>query len=94
VGDVEINRETLGELLQKFSSEEEFTAYFYYQAWDAATRDFHEKLPTLKDVDLYLMSGEGNLPKRVAIIRQTGMVKKSTMIVITSALSAKIRYAP
>ena len=74
VGEVQIDCSTLGQLLKGFSLEEEFTAHFYYQAYCSPTQDFHEELRHLKDVDLYLLTGEGELPKRVVMIRQTGMV--------------------
>lgn len=75
VGEDKINADNLEALLESFSGgDEEFNAHLYYHAYKNAPNPFHEKLPTLKAVSLYLMPGEADLPKRVAMIRKTGMV--------------------
>ncbi len=75
VGEDKINADNLEALLESFSGgDEEFNAHLYYHAYKDASNPFHEKLPTLKSVSLYLMPGEADLPKRVAMIRKTGMV--------------------
>jgi hypothetical protein len=74
VGDEEISRSNLDDLLTRFSGEEEFSAHHYYNAYKNSSLDFPEKLPNLKDVTLYLSTGENDLPKKVAMIRKPGMV--------------------
>jgi hypothetical protein len=74
VGDEQINNGNLGDLLTRFSGEEGFTAHQYYKAYKDASLTFSEELTNLKDVTLYLSSGENDLPKRVAMIRKPGMV--------------------
>jgi hypothetical protein len=74
VGDEQISSGNLGDLLTKYSGEEGFTAHQYYKAYKDASLTFNDELTNLKDVTLYLSSGENDLPKRVAMIRKPGMV--------------------
>jgi hypothetical protein len=74
VGDMQINSANLSELLTSFSGEEGFSAHEYYKAYKDASLTFSEELTNLKDVTLYLSSGENDLPKRVAMVRKPGMV--------------------
>jgi hypothetical protein len=74
VGDEEISRKNLRELLERFSPEPEFSAHQYYRAYKEANYTFAEELPSLGDVTLYLASGDDELKKQVAMIRKTGMV--------------------
>lgn len=74
VGGTEISDKTLPELLSRFSGEEGFTAHLYYKAFKDNSYEFHKKLPKLKDVSLYLSTGDNDLPKKIAMIRKTGMV--------------------
>lgn len=74
VGDEEISRKNLRELLERFSPEPEFSAHQYYRAYKEANYTFAEELPTLGDITLYLSSGDDDLQKKVAMIRKTGMV--------------------
>jgi hypothetical protein len=74
VGDQEISAKNLGELLISFSGQEDFTAHMYYKAFKESSYAFQEKLPNLKDVSLYLSTGDNELPNRVAMVRATGMV--------------------
>ncbi len=74
VGNQEITRQRLPKLLQQFSADEEFTANRYYQAYKDPAKKFDERLPNLKSVSLYLSVGDAEAPKRVAMVRKTGMV--------------------
>ncbi len=74
VGDEEISSKNLSEMLARFSGEEEFTAHLYYKAYKEASYSFQEELSKLKRVSLYLSTGDNDLPKRVAMVRKTGMV--------------------
>jgi len=74
VGDQEVTKKNLGELLTKFAVEEEFTAHNFYKAYSEASSTAKQDLPTLKDVQLHLSTGEDELPNRVAMIRKPGMV--------------------
>jgi hypothetical protein len=74
VDDHTINRSNLPKLLGEFSGQEDFTAHRYYQAFTTPTHRFDDKLPTLKECNLRLYVGDIDLPKRIAMVRKTGMV--------------------
>lgn len=74
VGDQTIDRENLPHLLHKFSAQEDFTAHQFYQAYKTPTHQFHEHLPTIHECSLHVTAGDMDLPKRVAMVRKTGMV--------------------
>jgi hypothetical protein len=74
VGNTEITRRNLGELLNRFSAQEDFDAHLYYKAFKESSYSFQEELPSLKDVSLYLSTGDNELPNKVAMVRKTGMV--------------------
>jgi hypothetical protein len=74
VGSEEISKKNLSRLLERFSGEEDFTAYWYYQSYKKPTNTFKEGLDFLKNVNLYLAAGDNDMPKRVAMVRRTGMI--------------------
>jgi uncharacterized membrane protein YgcG len=75
VAGTRINKGNLDDLLNKYSSEGEFTAHLYYRAFtEKSAKHFENVLPTLKKVEVRLLAGEQGLPKRVAMVRKTGMV--------------------
>jgi len=74
VGAEQITSKNLGELLIRFSGQEDFTANMYYKAFKESSYAFQEKLPNLRDVSLYLSTGDSELPNKVAMVRGTGMV--------------------
>ncbi len=73
VGDTAIAKSNLRQLLEAFSGHEDFTANLFYQAFTKPSHDFHMALPHLKDVSLYLLVGDTDMPKRIAMVRKTGM---------------------
>lgn len=73
VGDIAITKNNLQSLLETFSGQEGFTANLFYQAFTKPTHQFPVTLPRLKDVTLYLLAGDAELPKRIAMVRKTGM---------------------
>jgi hypothetical protein len=73
VGDMTITKGNLQTLLETFSVQEGFSANLFYQAFIAPTHKFPVTLPWLQEVTLYLMSGNAELPKRIAMVRKTGM---------------------
>lgn len=73
VGDITITKNNLQTLLETFSGQEGFTANLFYQAFTNPTHKFPMKLPWLHEVTLYLTAGDIELPKRIAMIRKTGM---------------------
>lgn len=73
VGDITITKNNLQPLLEAFSGQEGFTANLFYQAFTNPTHKFPVALPWLKEATLYLMAGEAELPKRIAMVRKTGM---------------------
>lgn len=74
VGKQEISRKNLLDMVERFSSESDFTAHQYYRAYKDSDHTFPETLPTLGDVTLYLASGDDDYQKKVAMVRKTGMV--------------------
>ncbi|MEX1028326.1 MAG: hypothetical protein WD049_10050 [Candidatus Paceibacterota bacterium] len=80
-GKSSIKQANLGDLLQKYAVDDKnFDAPEFYRCiTEQGSEDFHlfqEDLPHLGPVDLYLRTAVGSLPKRVAMIRKTGMVIK------------------
>lgn len=74
VGNEIITKQSLPGLLEKFGSREDFTAHLYYEAFTSDASVVHpQKLLRLKDVTLYLLAGRPELPKRIAMVRRTGM---------------------
>lgn len=75
-----IKQANLGELLQKHvAGDRHFDAPEFYRCLTEQGDDFHafrDELRHLGDVELHLRTSMGNLPKRVAMIRKTGMVIK------------------
>lgn len=74
VDDRRISAENLGDLLETYAGKEGFSAHQYYRAFTSPSSEVHRKLPILDKVDLYLLVGEQDLSKRVAMVRKTGMV--------------------
>ena len=74
IGDTEIRAKNLAAMLDSYSSEADFAAHQYYKAYIEPTKVFSKSLPTLKGVDLRLFAGDPELPKKVAMVRKTGMV--------------------
>lgn len=75
VAGTRIDKGKLPKLMDQYSTEGEFTGHLYYRAFiDQDTKRFEAKLQTLKKVEVRLLAGEQGLPKRVAMIRKTGMV--------------------
>lgn len=73
VGDITVKKDNLQTLLETFSSQEGFTANLIFQAFTAPTHKFPVTLPLLHGVTLYLFAGDAELPKRIAMVRKTGM---------------------
>lgn len=75
VGNTTITESNLQEQLASHSGDEDFTGHLYYKAFtDPESRTFSKKLPTLKDVQVCLLAGQPDLPKRVAMVREKGMI--------------------
>ncbi len=74
VGQTLIDKDSLSSLLEKFGTREDFTAHLYYEAFITPTASINENLKNLGDCSLYLKTGEKVLPKKVAMVRKTGMV--------------------
>ena len=73
VGDITVKKDNLQTLLETFSGQEGFTANLFFQAFTAPTHKFPVTLPLLHEVTLYLFAGDAELPKRIAMVRKTGM---------------------
>jgi uncharacterized membrane protein YgcG len=74
IGDLEITKKNLAALLEA-SQKDEISAHYYYEAFISkqSIRDT-STLPHLKKVELHLHTGEAEMPKRVAMVRKSGMV--------------------
>jgi hypothetical protein len=73
VGDTTVTKGNLQALLETFSGQEGFTANLFYEAFTTPTHKFPVVLPHLGEVTLYLTAGDADLPKRIAMVRKTGM---------------------
>lgn len=71
----EVGEENLDELMAEYASEKG-GSYYFYKAVTEPTITVREVLPTLKDVELYVKTGEG-YPKSVQLMRQSKMVVSS-----------------
>jgi hypothetical protein len=60
--------------LEARSGAENFAAHLYYSAFLSPTACFDKGLRYLKDVSVRIRTGETELPKRIAMVRQSGMV--------------------
>jgi uncharacterized membrane protein YgcG len=69
-----IDQLNLQKLLDAFGGHEDFTAHLFYQAYKTPTQRFDEHLPTIQECSLFLLAGDVDLPKKVAMVRRTGMV--------------------
>lgn len=75
VGGLIINQSTLAERMNDFSMEPDFDAHLYLRAFTSPERrEFSEEIPGLGRVELYLVIGTEEFPKRVALTRRSGMV--------------------
>ena len=87
IGDLEITKENLASLLEE-SQKDEISAHYYYEAFTSPQSVHHSAtLPNLGKVDLYLHTGEAEMPKRVAMVRKSGMVIWPTCTARVSGLS-------
>lgn len=75
VGEREITKASLQELLKEFATSEDFTAHLYYEAFRNPTvPPVKRTLPTLGECTVYLLAGAAEqMPKKVAMVRKTGM---------------------
>lgn len=69
-----IDKTNLAGFLDAFSMRADFSAHLFYKAYKTPSLVFHEHLPNLKETSLYFYTDDVDLPKRVAMIRKTGMV--------------------
>jgi len=74
VGDLRISFENLAAQLNAHAGKDDFTAHQYFKAFTGHTQHVGRDLPTLDRADLYLLAGDMDLGKRVAMIRSSGMV--------------------
>ena len=74
---MEINKETLPHLLNKYIEEDLncFSDLYYKCISSEKTKSFNESLPGLGEVALYVLKDK-DAPKKVAMFRQTGMLIK------------------
>jgi hypothetical protein len=74
VGRQTIYKSNVSKLLGSFSGQEGFTAHLFYEAYKFPSQKFDEYLPTLQECSLFLLAGDIDLPRKVAMVRKTGMV--------------------
>jgi len=71
----EINDATLPGLMNQFAADENFEAYYHYQAVvSPENREDSTTLKHLGEVEIYLVKGNDNFPKSVARVRKSGMI--------------------
>ena len=74
IGSHHVRKENLEEMLALFSDQEGFTAHLYHRAFAHPTLHKSETLRHLKECSIYLLAAEDeNMPKRVVMVRKTGM---------------------
>ena len=71
VGSQIINRANLPELIHRHIGQEEFEAHHFYRAIQA--QPIKKKLRSVGDCELYLATGTPDLPKKICMVRKTGM---------------------
>lgn len=70
-----IDAYSLPEMMEEFSVKNDFNAHYYYKAATVKERTvFAEPLKYLGDVYLSLIDGDSSFPKKIAMVRSTGMV--------------------
>ena len=69
-----INRSNVSQFFDFFSVREDFTAHLFYRAYKSPTYSFNQRLLTSEDCSLSLIAGEPHLPRKIAMVRKTGMV--------------------
>jgi hypothetical protein len=74
INNEEINEDNLDALMRESADEEDFNGHKYYESYTSATHEFEETLPHLKEVSLHLRAEQTQLPKRIALVRKSGMV--------------------
>jgi hypothetical protein len=71
VGNQRIDAKNIAELIAKYAGQEDFEAHHFYRA--IQSQPLKKKLKSVGDCELYLASGALDLPKRVCMVRGTGM---------------------
>ncbi|MGB6986054.1 MAG: hypothetical protein WBD74_08810, partial [Candidatus Aquilonibacter sp.] len=74
VGDIRVDASSLEEHLRQYSTQQDFTGHVFYQAYSDPTVREVIDIPQLGECSIYVRSGEGQTPKRFAMIRKAGMV--------------------
>jgi hypothetical protein len=69
-----IKRDNLDAFMRESAEEEDFSGHKYYEAFISPTHKFEESLPHLHEVSLHLRAEQAELPKRIALVRKSGMV--------------------
>jgi len=80
IGGRNVSSENLKEMLEIFSSEPKFTAHNYFKAATVAgVKTFERDFEKIGSVKLQLFTKEEPLPKKIALVRKTGMVIEERM---------------
>lgn len=75
IGKHSVTADTLEEMLDLFAEDEGFNAHLFHQAFSNPTKMETKTLRNLKECSTYLLASDNEeMPKLVAMIRQTGMV--------------------
>lgn len=69
-----IDSGNLAELMQEYALREDFRAHHYYRAYKKPTLRVSDTLKHLREVELFLDTEGDNLPRKIAMVRKTGMV--------------------
>jgi hypothetical protein len=71
VGEIEITKETLGNLILKYAGQEEFDADLYYPT--ILNQPVKKTLAHVGTCELYLFTANQDLPRRICMVRTSGM---------------------
>ena len=76
IGDTPVSAENLGALMsgERGQREVELEYPYYRSLVDASAKRFEQRLPTAGNCRLHLLVGKRDLPKKVRLVRATGMV--------------------
>jgi hypothetical protein len=71
VADVEVNRDSCGRLIDRFAGHDGFLAHLFYPA--SVSQPVKAQLRHVGQCELYLATGNADLPKKVCMVRGSGM---------------------
>ena len=75
IEDEKIDHKSLARFMEEFSKKPDFYAYYYYSAATSSDKKMRSTtFRTLGEVSVCLLEGDVRFPKRIAMVRSTGMI--------------------